>query len=200
MNETKIEQENREKEAQRRMIYNLRQEWNAPALHAKNQSVFTGPWGEAYGKVRAKLGHGATMAIVGIRGNGKTQMGVEAMRKATAGLKRAYYITAAAFFLRIRATYSKDVPETEIDVINALIRPTLLVIDELSKRSEKEWENQMLCHLIGERYNAMKDTILISNQSQADFDASLDDSIIRRLNDTGGVIVADWPPVGKEVV
>ena len=34
----------------------------------------------------------------------------------------------------------------------------------------------------------------------ADFDASLDDSIIRRLNDTGGVIVADWPPVGKEVV
>lgn len=181
-----------------RQIEELRQEWNAPKRHRETKPEFTGVWGEAFAKIRSLMGHGTLVAVIGTRGNGKTQLGVEAMRLATYCRRRAYYITAMRFFMRIKATYKNDTTLTEDDVLNELTRPTLLVIDECSCRSDKEWENRLLFDLINARYAAKKDTILIANQTREQFEQSLDDSIIRRLNDTGCVIVADWPPITRD--
>lgn len=96
------------------------------------------------------------------------------------------------FFLALRATYSKDVPDTEGDVLSAFVAIRLLVIDEVGVRGEKPFEDRMLTTLIDERYDRKRDTVLISNQTAADFRAVLGESIVDRLRETGGIIECNW--------
>lgn len=202
MNEKNKDMSEFDKQQRLKSMLALRENWNAPQRNVDNFQLAeksVGVWAEARDKIFSLLSKGTIIAIIGRRGNGKTQLGVNAMFAATSCLKSAYYITALRFFMRIKGTYRKDSPVSDENVVDELAAYKLLVIDEMAKRSETMWENQMLCELIDTRHAAKKDTILIGNYTQEGFEQSLDDSIIRRLNDTGGVIVADWPPVSRDV-
>lgn len=142
-------------------------------------------------------GRGMTVALVGSRGTGKTQLGVELIRDTTHDLKPALYTTAVSFFLALKATFARDSGRTEKDVIERYVKPRTLVIDECEKRAESEWANQLFFELINQRYAAMKDTILISNQSKSDFEALLGDSIVSRMAETGGTIECNWESFRK---
>jgi DNA replication protein DnaC len=152
----------------------------------------TGKWGSVEKKITSKLGTGCFIALIGSRGCGKTQLAVEAIRHCTGKGKRARYCTATEFFIEIKATYDKQ-DRSEKDVLNEFTRPLLLVIDEIGQRSESEWENRLLFELLNRRYNALKDTILVSNQSADMFSKSLGPSLISRMQETGGLIECTWP-------
>jgi len=176
----------------------LRTHWGAPQRHvdfkAQDKPNPAG-WNKALADVQGKLGNGFLVALLGERGNGKTQIAVELMREVT-GVKRlrsARYLTAMDFFVRIKATYSALAEETEQDVIRDLRKPAFLVLDEMGKRADNDWENRLIFHLINLRYNDRKDTLLISNQGESEFTASLGPSLISRMNETGGIITCDWP-------
>ena len=47
--------------------------------------------------------------------------------------------------------------------------------------------------MIYKRYGAMKDTILISNQTPDVFQKAIGSSILSRLQETGAIIQCDWP-------
>jgi len=176
------------------LVENLRQHWNAPARHAQRESVdMSGPWGDSLRTIHASLGTGRMWAICGTRGNGKTQMAVEAMKQATQMGIPSRYVTATEFFAAIKATYRKDWSETEMNVIERHRKPRLLVIDEIGKRGDTDWENNLLFHLLDKRYQDMTDTIVLANLTAEEMAKSLGPSLSDRMSETGGLIECTWP-------
>jgi len=136
---------------------------------------------------------GGIVALIGARGNGKTQIGVDLIRRSSLEGNRAAYLKAMDFFMDIRSTFARDAVKTEERVIEEFSTPRLLVIDNLDRRGSSEWEDRLLTHLIDKRYDRTVGTILIANLSEADFAAHIGADIADRIRDGGGLIVADWP-------
>lgn len=168
---------------------------NAPERHYHAKAEASGDWGRTLAALRAKLGSGLFAALNSkINGSGKTQMGVELMRHQINTLGRpAVFLSATEFFIQVKATYRSDASKSEADVLTKYAKPELLVIDEIEKRGASEWENILLFHLFNRRYNAVKDTLLISNLPEAELCQHLGPALVSRLNETGGLISCDWP-------
>jgi DNA replication protein DnaC len=182
-----------EKKELERLVSKLRMEWNAPLRHVSNTAIKEGPWERALAHIESLIGTGMLVALAGNRGTGKTQLAVELMRHATGNGKSALFTSAIGFFMDIKATYRKDAMKDEGEVLLKFAKPMLLVIDEIGKRSDSEWENNLLFELINRRYNALKDTVLIDNRSKQECEVSLGDSLVSRLNETGGILNCVWP-------
>jgi DNA replication protein DnaC len=191
------EAEARERDYQQRLnavrIQELQRQMNAPALHMQSVITPSGEWGALFERLRAKLGSGMLVVLAGTRGNGKTQMAVELMKIQTMALKSARFVTAMEFFMAIKATYKRDSEKTEMDVIREFRKPSLLVVDEIGRRGETDWENNLLFELLNGRYNDRKDSLLLCNLTPAELQSSLGPSLISRLNESGGLIQCNWP-------
>ena len=172
---------------------------NIPLRHRdlKLESVSHKKWLEAFAKVNNKLGKGCIVAIIGGRGTGKTQMGVEAIRQACKLGRDSFYVKSVDVFISIRACYRSDAA-SEQNLIKIYTRYKLLVIDALEEKSDSEWENRMLSHIIDKRYDDMVDTILISNEQPAAFAKQHGSSISDRIYETGGIIECNWLSFRKE--
>lgn len=173
----------------------LRSEWDAPLKHVKNRSKidYQTSWGEKLLSIERRFNQGFLIALVGANGPGKTQLGVELMFKMTEQLKRALYCTATEFFMDVKATYHSQSPHSERSVIEQYSKPYLLVIDELGKCGQTEWEDRLLFEMIDRRYRNMKDTLLISNEEKPKFLESIGASLRSRMQETGGIIECNWP-------
>jgi len=185
----RLESENRRRLA---VVDGLRHEMNAPQRQLICICRREGPWAEKLAVLESKLGSGFTVGIVGKRGRGKTQMAVELMRCATDKRMSARFLTAVEFFMEIKASYRRESLDTELDIIRRYRRPRLLVIDEIGKRSESDWENSLLFELLNKRYNDMTDTVLIDNRPQKDFCEAIGTSLASRIDESGGLIDCQW--------
>lgn len=150
-----------------------------------------GEWGSTYQKLAKNLSTGFLSALLGTRGNGKTQIGVELVKANADKLRTSRFCCATEFFMDIKASYKKE-GVTEKDVIKEYLKPHLLVVDEIGQRSDSEWENRLLFYLVNERYEDMKDTLFIGNLEPSQLVAALGPSIASRMNETGGIINCQW--------
>lgn len=182
-------------ESRRSAIISLRSEWNAPKRHAlfDLKQGQKGKWAHKLAILENMAGKGYMAALVGIRGNGKTQLAVELMKHATRNLRSAYFMSAMEFFEHVKATYRKESAQNEFEIIKRFRRPALLVIDEIGKRSESDWENNVLFAILNARYNDLTDTVLIDNRTKQEFISTLGASLASRISETGGIIECDWP-------
>lgn len=144
---------------------------------------------------------GGILVLHGKRGTGKTQMAAEIARAKRfpldAGTKAdpkrsAHYQTAMRFFLTVRATFKKGSDKTELEIIDRMTEPGLLVIDELQERGETAFEDRLLTHLIDARYGAKRPTILIANLTKDELGKSLGPSIVDRIRENGRCIDFTW--------
>lgn len=163
-----------------------------PARHWKATPDMDGEWGAALNQLTERLGHGALLALVGGRGSGKTQMAVELIRRNLERRKRSLFVTATSFFMAIKATYKPEAKADEQAVMWRFQQPSLLVIDEIGKRGETEWEHNLLFELLNRRYNDLKDTVLIDNRPKAEFIAAIGESLASRMNEGGGIKECNW--------
>jgi hypothetical protein len=154
------------------------------------------PWLGLKSKIETRLGDGLILALVGRRGTGKTQLAVEVAKVVAMAGKRPLYSTAMEFFLSIKECY-RESGGSERRVIENYTIPALLILDEVQERGETPWEDRLLTHLVDRRYQAQKDTILISNQTREAFLAAIGDSISSRIVEAGGVAVCDWESYRK---
>jgi DNA replication protein DnaC len=154
-------------------VRELRSAWNAPKRHALANPPRDGPWGQKLVALETRLGQGVLIGLVGNRGAGKTQLAVELMKQLVQKGRPALFRTAMEIFMRFKASYRSGSAESELDILRAHRRPSLLVIDEVARRGESEWENNMLFELLNQRYADMTDTILTCNLSAAELEASL---------------------------
>lgn len=184
--------EAREAEERSARIRELRTRWNAPRRHALRDPARAGPWGENLAAVETRLGKGVLIALIGPRGTGKTQMAVELMKTVTALGKPALFRSTAEFLMQLKVCYRDEAGVTEVDVFKAHRKPSLLVLDEFTRRFETEWENQVLFELLNQRYADLTDTVLIGNLGRVEFEAHLGASLLSRLQEGGGIVECDW--------
>jgi DNA replication protein DnaC len=167
---------------------------NVPALHRRIKTAdldFTTSWGSAYKKIEAKLGTGFICSILGEKGTGKTQMAVQLCRENAMNYRSCKFTSAMDFFLDLKSSYDGN-RVSEKTVIENHISPRLLVIDEIEERGGSDWEDRLLTHLVNKRYEAMRDTVIISNLSASDFNKRVASKIISRMIETGGIIECKW--------
>lgn len=188
----------RERQFEREMaVIDVFNRAGCPARHEKAELDRAGAWADTEKKLLDRLGKGFLAALVGSRGNGKTQLGVELIRTNAGRLKRSRFCTAMQFFMEVKSAYNQKSQASESDIIGRFIKPSLLVIDELGKRLESDWENRLLYEVINQRYNSLRDTLIISNQEPKDLEASLGPSIVSRMIETGGVFECTWSTYRK---
>lgn len=172
-------------------IEELRRDWNAPEINVRYIPPQDSPWGDHCRIVKRKLGLGVIIGIVGGEGTGKTQMAVECMRHVTAELRLARYETATGIALTLKATFGGN--GSELDELRKLVRPSLLVIDEIDKMRQSGWATATFFHLLSMRHNAIRDTIVMGNCQPDELRQTLTDYGLARMKQGGGIIECTWP-------
>jgi len=147
-------------------------------------------WDRIETRLKARLGDGFIIALLGPRGTGKTQLGCSLCQTAAERGRKCLYGSAMGFFLDIKESF--DGVKSEKAVIDHYIKPSLLVLDEMQERGQSQWEDRLLTHLIDRRYSAKKDTLLLSNQTSKQFSEAMGESVISRILQTGGIATCDW--------
>jgi DNA replication protein DnaC len=166
---------------------------NMPQRHRLKQvSRHRLAWGNACNKTLKQVEAAGMVALIGGRGTGKTQIGVEAIRWVCHLPKTALYMRAAEIFISVRECYRKEAPATETQTIERFCRPHLLVIDECHERGHTDAENRILRLILDKRYAACRPTILIANNEPEAFRLQIGESVYDRLVETGGWITCDW--------
>ncbi|KKL86168.1 hypothetical protein LCGC14_1947420 [marine sediment metagenome] len=146
------------------------------------------------------------LVLLGSRGNGKTQMGVELIRRACMDYeptdmdlsygrprKVARYIRLRDLHMAIKMAYGLNAQITERDAVVSLTMPHLLVIDECQESSDSDWAAQTLTYVLDKRYGLMKPTVLIANCLKPQFVKLAGSSITDRIKESGGFLMFNWP-------
>jgi DNA replication protein DnaC len=82
---------------------------------------------------------------------------------------------------------------TELQVLESLGRPSLLVLDEIGQRTESEWENRTFFKVLNARYYDMSDTILTCYLTLQELRQNLGPSLVDRMKEGGGMVECNWP-------
>lgn len=168
-----------------------------PKRHRVNLQRMHGPSLEKAKELSAKVvGGNCLLLIVGGRGPGKTQMATYwAAERAKQGKSRGRYVKCADLIGEIKAVWQDGGKKagTEEDVLRKYRETPYLVIDELHERGASDWEARVLVNIIDHRYDDMLATVLIGNFDVEKIDVEINRSIVSRAQETGGLIVADWP-------
>lgn len=133
--------------------------------------------------------NGTSLVFLGRPGNGKSHLAVAALRHVVLKGGRALYTTVFDIMLRVKSTFSKQSHETEEQAIAHFVSPDLLVIDEIGKQTNTDFEQAHFFALINKRYSERKPMVLVANLDEAQFKALLGDAVIDRLRDRGGRLV-----------
>jgi DNA replication protein DnaC len=188
------EAEEYERDQRRRKIASLWQKAGAPELHrtAKEWDK-SSAWYKTLVGLREKISIGFLYALLGIRGNGKTQLGVEMIRSNSCLTRSSLYETTIRVYINIKSTFGKNSRLTEGDIIDQYTAPQLLVLDDYGRRGDGKHEENIFFEILDTRYRMHKDTIICSNENRKEFEAGAGESIISRINERGGIIECNWP-------
>ncbi|EPM3376891.1 ATP-binding protein, partial [Escherichia coli] len=138
-----------------------------------------------------RLQKGGGLVMCGKPGTGKNHLALAIARHAiTEHQSSAIFTTALKIAREYKSTWSKNSTRTEDEVIRQFTKPDLLIIDEVGVQFGSEAEKMIMFEIINTRYERMKPTILISNQSKDELSAFIGERVIDRMNDGGGCTLA----------
>lgn len=147
-------------------------------------------YAEAWPEKRAS---GGSLVLSGGPGTGKTHLACaianEVMHE---HLASAAFGSVATMLRHIKDTYRKDAERSEQDAINDLLRPDLLVLDEVGVQVGSEHEKLLMFEVLNSRYQELRPTILISNLNAADLEDFLGQRVMDRYRECGSVLAFDW--------
>jgi DNA replication protein DnaC len=180
---------------------------NLPALHVDrfielphgDAGYKTAPWGKLEAWLGARLGTGMIVTLDGIRGTGKTQIASNVAcwdiisRIRGDDRRQPLYFKARELFAFVKGTYRRESARTETEAVAAIVSASLVVIDEIQERADTTFEDQILTHIIDKRYDARRDTLILSNLTRADLLTALGPSIVSRIAECGKSITCTWP-------
>ena len=125
--------------------------------------------------------------FLGKPGTGKNHLALAIARHAiTEHQSSAVFTTALKIAREYKSTWSKGSAKTEDDVIRYFTRPDLLIIDEVGVQFGSDAEKLIMFEIINTRYERMKPTILISNQTREELAAFIGERVLDRMSDGGG--------------
>lgn len=134
-----------------------------------------------------RLQKGGGLVMCGKPGTGKNHLALAIARHAiTEHQSSAVFTTALKIAREYKSTWSKTATRCEDDVIAHFTRADLLIIDEVGVQFGSEAEKLIMFEIINTRYERMKPTILISNQTKDELAAFIGERVIDRMSDGGG--------------
>lgn len=154
-------------------------------------------------------GTGAIVALVGERGAGKTSIGGQLVvtrawedltifeQPETTGYcwRATPYrklIELIARFKSIYADHGGIDTEALTEARDIFCRATLAIIDELHDCSDMRMRDRVLTDILDRRYGNMVDTLLITNETEEEFRASVGPSALSRITEHGVIIKCAW--------
>lgn len=136
---------------------------------------------------------GRSAIFCGLPGTGKTHLAIGIALHVMGLKKSAMFTTVQRIIRRAKDAWRKDSEESESDVIDMLVYPSLLIIDEIGVQFGSEFEKNFMFDLLNERYEKRRPTILLSNLTASEIKAFFGDRIYDRLREDGGQCVSfDW--------
>ncbi len=149
-----------------------------------------------FGALRATFqGKGSIIALVGVRGAGKTTIAGQLIRMmATAGWIAPYrkmvdLISAYKVLYGDMGGIRTEWTERDRDWF---CTRKLAVIDELHECEESRLKNRVLTDVLDRRYSHHRDTLIISNQTPEEFMDCTTDSVLSRISEHGTIIPCEW--------
>jgi DNA replication protein DnaC len=154
-------------------------------------------------------GVGAVVALIGKRGTGKTTIASQIalarawkeQQEGLAGgpkagtLHTVAYRKVTSLVRRLKPLYANfgaiDI-ESVTESLKHLCEVEVLVIDEMHDLSELAVREAMLIDLIDRRYAACRDTLIISNQTEEEWDTQTPISIQSRIQEHGCILKCEW--------
>jgi DNA replication protein DnaC len=104
------------------------------------------------------------LLFYGPHGVGKTHLAVGILKACIrAKGARAFFFELRELLRLVRDTYNRSVEETEMDVLDPLLKAELLVLDDLGAERTSDWVQETLGLVVNTRYNARRPTIFTSN-------------------------------------
>lgn len=138
-----------------------------------------------------------TLALIGPRGTGKTQLAVWLAWYWVHNIGgSAWYTRADEAFETMRREFDGDTAQGT--AMRKLCRSGLLIVDEMQDRKhDSQYERQQMNRLLDKRYGELYPTILIGNERPEEFAENVGPSIVSRIQEGGAVIVMDGPSFRK---
>ncbi|MIM65253.1 AAA family ATPase [Escherichia coli] len=134
-----------------------------------------------------RLQKGGGLVMCGKPGTGKNHLALAIARHAiTEHQSSAVFTTALKIAREYKSTWSKGSSRTEDEVIRYFTKPDLLIIDEVGVQFGSDAEKLIMFEIINTRYERMKPTILISNQTREELAAFIGERVLDRMSDGGG--------------
>jgi DNA replication protein DnaC len=112
------------------------------------------------------------LLLSGACGTGKTHLAIAILRELILQRgARCLFRGYSALLKQIQATYTRQVVAdeetgvvlTEYSILQDVIQADVLVLDDLGAEKSSEWTLSMLYHVINERYNERRTTIITTN-------------------------------------
>jgi DNA replication protein DnaC len=172
---------------------------------AENDPTKSKVWNMATGFVEAfseNFAVGRSMMLLGTVGTGKTHLAAAMLQQAIRNFGESgligRYVTAGGIIRSVKETFGAR-NKTESDVYAELLKPHLLVIDEVGVQHGTDFERQVLFEVINGRYERMSPTVVVSNLGVPELRQCMGDRAVDRLRDRGGLIgVFRWPSARGE--
>ena len=135
---------------------------------------------------------GRSMVLLGATGTGKTHLACGLLRHVLEKGGTGQYTTVMDMLGRIKATFG-GAGETEAAVIDDLTKCDLLVIDEVGRSLDSNYEVAQFFRVLDKRYQWQKPTVLATNLTQPKLREFLGDAVVDRLREAGGALLSfDW--------
>ncbi|MHB1185069.1 MAG: ATP-binding protein [Desulfobulbia bacterium] len=136
---------------------------------------------------------GVCMVLRGNVGTGKNHLACAIARQISPQGYSSILLTVSEIIQRIRATWDRQSPETETEIIERFADVNLLILDEVGRQYGSEAERITLFQVIDARYRAMRPTMVISNLLPTEIIDYLGRAAYDRLRENDGILVNfDW--------
>lgn len=140
-----------------------------------------------------QLQKGGGLVLTGQPGTGKTHLSCAIAHAVMAQhMSPVKYGTVSSLSRSIRSTYGAKAEKTEAEAMADLVRPDLLIIDEVGAQSGTAHEMQLLFEVIDSRYRELRPTILISNLNTKQLEEFIGQRAMDRFSECGPVLAFDW--------
>lgn len=135
-------------------------------------------------------GSGRSLVFLGPPGTGKTHLACAiALHVMRHHQTAVMFRTVAQAVRSVRDTWVKGSEVSESEAVGRLVRPGLLILDEVGVQSGSDWERNVIFDVLNERYLARRPTIMLTNLAQDKLPRFLGERVIDRMREDGGLIV-----------